>query len=158
VAAVSPVPVLAAGGIVIGSQLAAALCMGAVGVWVGTAFEATTESPLTELGKRMLVEADEESARISKIYAGKTARLLRNQFTDSWEKAGLPTLPMPYQNYLVRDFFYSLEKNRPEITLVGSGQGVDLIKQIRSTKEVVDDFVQGALDTFKKRLPAEVIM
>ncbi|MFA5400862.1 MAG: nitronate monooxygenase family protein [Dehalococcoidia bacterium] len=156
IAAVSPVPVLAAGGIVIGSQLAAALAMGAVGVWVGTAFEATSESPITDLGKQKLVEADEESARISKIYTGKTARTLRNPFTDSWDKAGIRTLPMPYQNYLVRDFFYSLERNRPELIFVGSGQGVGLIKKIRSAQEVVDDFVQDAIDILKKRLPAEV--
>ncbi len=156
VAAVSPVPVVAAGGIVIGSQLAAALAMGAVGVWIGTAFEATFESPITELGKQKLVEADEESARISKIYTGKTARTLRNPFTESWEKAGLRTLPMPYQNYLVRDFFYSLERNKPELIFVGSGQGVGLIKKIRSAKEVVDDFVQGTVEVLKMRLQDEV--
>jgi NAD(P)H-dependent flavin oxidoreductase YrpB (nitropropane dioxygenase family) len=119
-AAVNPVPVVAAGGLVLGSQLAAALVMGASGIWVGTAFEATTESPITESGKKKLLEANEETAVISKIYTGKTARTLRNPFTESWEKGSMRTLPMPYQNYLVRDFFYSLEKNKPELGVVGA--------------------------------------
>lgn len=158
IAAVSPIPVLAAGGIVIGSQLAAVLAMGAIGAWVGTAFEAANESPINPGGKQGLVTADEENPRISKIFTGKTARGLRNPFSEAWEKSGLRTLPMPYQNYLIRDFFFSLEKVKPELVFVGAGQGVGLIKKVRSAEEIVNDFVTGAIEVLKIKLPSDVKM
>jgi len=156
VAAVSPMPVVAAGGIVHGSQLAAALALGAIGVWVGTAFQATTESPLLEVAKQALVNADEENPRISRIFTGKTTRVLRSPFAEAWEKAGIPTLPLPYQNYLVRDFFYSVIKHKPELATVGAGQGVGMIKEIRSAEQVVKDLIAGALEVLQKSLPANV--
>ena len=150
VESVSPIPVVAAGGIVKGNQVAAALTMGAIGVWVGTAFEATYESPLTEAAKKALLNDGEEDARITKVLTGKTVRALRNPYSEAWEKAGLSTLPMPYQNYLVRDFFYSLYQSRPDAEIAGSGQGVGMIKKIRSAKEVVDDLVKDAIGALEE--------
>jgi len=156
VTAVYPTPVVAAGGIVHGSQLAAALTLGAIGVWMGTAFQVTIESPLTEVAKRALIDADEENPRISRIFTGKTARTLRNPFSEAWEKSGLSTLPMPYQNYLVRDFFCSVMEHKPELALVGAGQGVGMINKIKTTEQVITDLVEGAIEVLQKSLPANV--
>jgi NAD(P)H-dependent flavin oxidoreductase YrpB (nitropropane dioxygenase family) len=155
--AVSPIPVLAAGGMTVGSQLAAALTLGAVGVWVGTAFEATFEGPLLDAGKQRLVDATDDSTLISKLYTGKTARGLRAPLSELWEKEGPPTLPMPHQHYLVRDFLYAVEQqDKTDLIMVGAGQGSGLIKEIRSAQQVVDDMVQGAIEALVKKVPANV--
>jgi len=75
VEAVSPTPVVAAGGIASGRQIAAALVLEAIGVWCGSVFEASYESPLTAEAKQAIVEGNEESFRITRVLTGKTCRV-----------------------------------------------------------------------------------
>ena len=91
------VPVLAAGGIADGRGLVAALALGACGVWMGTRFIATTEALAHDNYKQKIVDIDEEGTVISRCHSGKTCRLIRNEFTKSWEGREDEILPFPLQ-------------------------------------------------------------
>jgi enoyl-[acyl-carrier protein] reductase II len=80
------VPVAAAGGIFDGRGLAAALALGADGVWVGTRFIATLEARAVTGFKDRILGADETQTTVSRAYSGKTMRVIRGQYTDDWEK------------------------------------------------------------------------
>ncbi len=167
--AVSPTPVVAAGGIADGRGLVAALALGAIGAWCGTAFLATHECfwDFTELGMlnkptieayyRKLIECDEEAEQITRIYSGKTTRAFRNMLNDAWEKSGLKTLPMPLQSMLVSDLLQGMmEKGETEYYPMFAGQITGLIKKIRSVQEVMDDIIGGAVEIMQKQFPSKV--
>ena len=80
------VPVVAAGGIVDGRGLAAALALGADGVWLGTRFIATPEARAVRGYKDALVVTAEDGTVVSRAYSGKTMRVVRNGYTDWWEQ------------------------------------------------------------------------
>ena len=101
--AVAPTPVLAAGGIVDGRGVAAALALGAQGVWVGTAFLLSEESGLYPEHKRQIAGARSEDFVVTRAYTGKTARDVRNPLIDRWERSGLRALPMPLQWVMWRE-------------------------------------------------------
>ncbi len=167
--AVSPTPVVAAGGIADGRGLVAALALGAIGAWCGTAFLATHECfwDFTELGMlnkptieayyRKLIECDEEAEQITRIYSGKTTRAFRNMLNDAWEKSGLKTLPMPLQSMLVSDLLQGMmEKGETAYYPMCAGQITGLIKKIRSVQEVMDDIIGGAVEIMQKQFPSKV--
>lgn len=157
VAEIAPVPVLAAGGITNGDQLAASLALGAEGVWVGTAFQASKESPLPEPLKQAIVDSTEDDPKITRIATGKTVRALPSPLIKAWKKSGMETLPAPFQNYLVRDFLFSAwEHDAAELGLVGAGQGAGLINEIKSAEQIVNDFVEKAISTLTVKLPEDV--
>src|ERR1019366_8635863 len=91
------VPVLAAGGIGCGRQIAAALALGAVGVWMGSAWLTTEEYTLTSdmaaVRTALLAATSSDTVR-SRIYSGKPARLLKNRWTQAWAEPGAPE-PLP---------------------------------------------------------------
>lgn len=91
-------PVIAAGGIADGRGLAAALALGACGVWMGTRFVASREAVAHDNYKQRIVEIDEEGTVISRGHSGKTCRLIRNQFTDYWEAHPELIEPFPLQS------------------------------------------------------------
>lgn len=162
--AVSPLPVVAAGGIVDGRGLAASLALGAEGVWVGTAFLATKEANADaiedgyiffdsfwdEVWKRRLLEAIDEDTVVSKISTGKTARHIKNKLIDIWDKSGVSYLPMPFQGFLAWDLYASIAKSgKSELVVPLAGQGAGMIKEIRSPGEILNDMVEGALEIFQ---------
>ncbi len=105
VAAVDPLPVLAAGGIGSGPQVAAALTLGAQGVWLGSIWLTTTEADLHSpaLTRKLLAAGSGDTVR-SRALTGKPARQLRTAWTDAWDDpAGPGTLPMPLQGLLVAE-------------------------------------------------------
>lgn len=97
-------PVLAAGGIANGRQMAAALTLGAQGVWLGSVWLTTVESDLqTGLVDRLLAATSSDTI-VSRSYSGKPARLLRTPWVEAWEEESTPSpLPTPLQGLLVRD-------------------------------------------------------
>jgi NAD(P)H-dependent flavin oxidoreductase YrpB (nitropropane dioxygenase family) len=166
---VAPTPVVAAGGIADGRGLVAALALGAIGAWCGTAFLATHEcfwdfaefgmlnKPTIEAYYRKLIESDEEEEQITRIYSGKTTRAFKNKLNEAWDKSGLKTLPMPLQSMLVSDLLQGMmEKGEAEYYPMFAGQITRLIKKIRSTQEVMDDIIGGAVKIMQKEFPAEV--
>ena len=95
--AVAPTLVVAAGGIADGRGLAAALALGAVGVWMGTRFIATHEAYGHDNYKKKIVAIDEEGTVVHRGATGKPCRAIRNDFTREWEKrtGRDPALPAP---------------------------------------------------------------
>ncbi|KAA0929947.1 NAD(P)H-dependent flavin oxidoreductase [Streptomyces apricus] len=146
VEAVAPLPVLAAGGIGSGEQVAAALALGAQGVWLGSVWLTTTEADLHSraLTRKLLAAGSGDTVR-SRALTGKPARQLRTEWTDAWDDpAGPGTLPMPLQGLLVADAVSRIQKHEVE-PLLGTpvGQIVGRMNSERSVQEVVDDLTRG---------------
>jgi NAD(P)H-dependent flavin oxidoreductase YrpB (nitropropane dioxygenase family) len=100
--AVAPVPVLAAGGIVDGRQIAAAFALGAQGVWTGSVWLTTTEAETHPIVKEKFLKATSSDTLRSRASTGKPARQLRSAWTDAWEAPQNPQpLPMPLQSALI---------------------------------------------------------
>ncbi len=96
--AVAPTPVLGAGGIANGRQAAAAMALGASGVWTGSVWLTVREADVSPLVKEKLFAARPKDAVRSRSLSGKPARLLRTAWTEAWEREDCPgTLPMPLQ-------------------------------------------------------------
>jgi NAD(P)H-dependent flavin oxidoreductase YrpB (nitropropane dioxygenase family) len=141
--AVGPdVPVLAAGGIGSGRQIAAALALGAAGAWMGSAWLITTEyaglSPLPGLREALLAATSSDTVR-SRIYSGKPARLLKNSWTDAWLQPGAPEpLPMPLQNLLVaRAHQRLIRSGNPDVIPMPVGQIVGRMNEVKPVADVI---------------------
>jgi len=136
------VPVLAAGGIGSGRQIAAALALGAAGVWMGSAWLITTEyaglSPLPGLREALLAATSSDTIR-SRIYSGKPARLLKNSWTDAWLQPGAPEpLPMPLQNLLVAEAHQRLMRSGdPDVIPMPVGQIVGRMNEVKPVADVI---------------------
>jgi NAD(P)H-dependent flavin oxidoreductase YrpB (nitropropane dioxygenase family) len=141
------VPVLAAGGIGCGRQVAAALALGAVGVWMGSAWLLTREYTLTTTApgvQQALLEATSSDTVRSRIYSGKPARLLRNRWTAAWEQPGAPEpLRMPLQNLLVAQAHQRLMySGQPDVVPMPAGQIVGRITEVRPVADVIAALVR----------------
>ncbi|MCF3132376.1 nitronate monooxygenase [Streptomyces olivochromogenes] len=146
VEAVDPLPVLAAGGIGSGQQVAAALALGAQGVWLGSLWLTTTEAELHSpaLTRKLLAAGSGDTVR-SRALTGKPARQLRTEWTDAWDDPGGPgTLPMPLQGLLVAEAVSRIQKYEVE-PLLGTpvGQIVGRMTSERSVRAVFDDLTRG---------------
>lgn len=143
------VPVLAAGGIMTGRQMAACMAMGAAGVWTGSVWLATVESETSEIFREKMITASSREAVRSRGRTGKPARQLRSVWTDAWDRApeSPGALPMPLQSIISRDAFNSIDRaaaagNARARDLVSYfvGQGVGLIDSVKSAGAVVQEF------------------
>ncbi|WP_327596276.1 nitronate monooxygenase family protein [Streptomyces chartreusis] len=146
VEAVDPLPVLAAGGIGSGQQVAAAFSLGAQGVWLGSMWLTTTEADLhsTALTAKLLAAGSGDTVR-SRALTGKPARQLRTEWTDAWDDPDGPgTLPMPLQGLLVAEAVSRIQKYEVE-PLLGTpvGQIVGRMNSERSVQAVLDDLTRG---------------
>ncbi|MDT9699239.1 nitronate monooxygenase [Streptomyces sp. P17] len=144
--AVAPLPVLAAGGIGSGQQVAAALTLGAQGVWLGSIWLTTTEADLHSraLTRKLLAAGSGDTVR-SRALTGKPARQLRTEWTDAWDDpTGPGTLPMPLQGLLVADAVSRIQRHEVE-PLLGTpvGQIVGRMNSERSVQAVFDDLTRG---------------
>ena len=143
--AVGETPVLGAGGISDGRGVAAAMMLGAEGVWLGTAFLATNEADLPLFQKKALIESNEESTVVSRSLTGKPARLLRGKWTQAWVESEIDPLPMPFQMLVSLPVLgASNAQQRGDVMPGIAGQGVGMIRELRSAAEVVRDLVRGA--------------
>lgn len=146
VEAVAPLPVLAAGGIGSGEQIAAGLALGAQGVWLGSVWLTTEEADLHSraLTQKLLAAGSGDTVR-SRALTGKPARQLRTEWTDAWDDpAGPGTLPMPLQGLLVADAVSRIQKYEVG-ALLGTpvGQIVGRMNTQRSVRAVFDDLTRG---------------
>ncbi|MET0380027.1 MAG: nitronate monooxygenase family protein [Spongiibacteraceae bacterium] len=136
--AVAPVPVLAAGGIGRGRQMAAALTLGAEGVWCGSIWLGTDKSDLLPEMKQRLYAAKSEDAIQSRCQTGKPCRMLRSKFSDAWEQPGAPkTLPMPLQTLSTREAVARIDRahaadymSYPVGQVVGDMNGETTVRQV----------------------------
>ncbi|MBV9484850.1 MAG: nitronate monooxygenase [Frankiaceae bacterium] len=153
VQAVAPTPVLAAGGIVKGSQIAAAMALGAAGVWCGSVWLTTEEAETHPAVKQKMLTASSSDTVRSRSLTGKPARMLRTPWTDAWEAEGAPApLGMPLQTMLVAEAQQRIGRSAHnegtganDLATYFVGQGVGLMDRIRPTRQVVEEMVQEYL-------------
>lgn len=155
--AVAPTPVIAAGGIADGRGLAAALAMGAIGVWCGTAFLVSEEANQPELQKQRVLAAGDEDTRITRLYSGKTMRNITNPLIEAYEAANIQALPMGLQGLLVGDLVYSVrEAGRHDLLMNAAGQASGLLNQIRPAADILHDMVAQAAEILDRGLKSRV--
>lgn len=150
-------PVLAAGGIAHGGQMAAALLLGAQGVVVGTRFIATPEAQAAQIYRESIVKAREDSTMRTRCYTGKPCRVLRTPYALEWERDPSKIKPFPQQAMISRQngvmnfAGYANEAPAdPERTFMPTGQGAGLIKEIKPAAEVFADLIREAEATLKR--------
>ncbi len=142
------VPVLAAGGIMTGAQMAAMMVAGAQGAWTGSVWLATPEAETSEAFRAAMIAARSRDTVRSRSRTGKPARQLRSAWHTAWDGAQSPgALPMPLMGLVSEPAFARIERsvaagNEAARGLVSYfvGQGVGLVEQERSAKAVVQDF------------------
>ena len=144
--AVGPdVPVLAAGGIGCGRQVAASLALGAQGVWTGSLWLTVAEYDLGtgHAIRDALLKAESSDTVRSRVYTGKPARLLKNKWTTAWDEEGAPTpLPMPLQNLLVADAHNRMNAgDDPDVVAMPAGQIIGRTNEVRPVAEVMAELV-----------------
>jgi len=156
--AVAPLPVLAAGGIGCGRQMAAALALGAQGVWAGSIWLATKENDWDPMITDRLLAATSSDTVRSRCISGKPARMLRSKFTEAWDGPESPgTLPMPLQ-YLataeaeqrIRRAMLAGSPTAAELAVTPVGQIVGYMNQSLPARQVVSDMVDEYLDTVER--------
>jgi NAD(P)H-dependent flavin oxidoreductase YrpB (nitropropane dioxygenase family) len=149
VRAVSPTPVLAAGGIVTGAQVAAAMALGAQGVWCGSVWLTTEEAETDPTVQRKMLAASSSDTVRSRSLTGKPARMLRSAWTDEWDSTAAPApLPMPLQTMLTAPAQQRINRHAGvegsgayELATYYVGQGVGLMDRIRPARQVVEQMV-----------------
>jgi NAD(P)H-dependent flavin oxidoreductase YrpB (nitropropane dioxygenase family) len=162
--AVAPVPVLAAGGIGCGRQVAAALALGADGVWTGSVWLAVKESDYHPVLIEKILAASSSDTVRTKLWTGKSARLLKTKWTEAWDAPGAPPpLPMPLQFMLNSDalqrVYRAAQAGQPggkELVGTPIGQIAGRINQVKSSQEVIYGMVEGfvdAVDALQEKLP-----
>jgi NAD(P)H-dependent flavin oxidoreductase YrpB (nitropropane dioxygenase family) len=142
--AVAPVPVLAAGGIGRGRQMAAAITLGAEGVWCGTIWLGTVESELSQDMRDVLYAASADDAVITYGYTGKPCRAIRSKYTQAWERpdAPPPLKQVPLQSILSGEPFRRAERaRRKDWMTYAAGQVVELVKEPVSVRSVIYDMI-----------------
>jgi NAD(P)H-dependent flavin oxidoreductase YrpB (nitropropane dioxygenase family) len=152
--AVGPdVPVLGAGGIGSGRQVAASLALGSQGVWTGSIWLGTEEyrnlSANHSAWETAFTRATSSDTVRTRIYTGKPARLLKTKWVEAWAEEGAPEpLPMPLQNLLVAEAHNRITAaNDPDVISMPIGQIVGRMNDVKSVAEVMAELVSGFEDS-----------
>lgn len=149
-------PVLAAGGVATGRHIAAALAMGAQGVWMGTAWLLSKEheDEMHPVNREKLKAAGSADTVITRSESGKTFRQIRTAWSQEWEAEGAPEpLKMPYQDVLVGDLLGAIEEHDIEPLIhSGAGQSIAYFDDVGSCADIMSDLVdetERALDRLR---------
>ena len=155
--AVGPdVPVLGAGGIGSGRQVAASLALGAQGVWMGSIWLGTEEyrgmGANSDAWETAFTRATSSDTVRTRVYTGKPARLLKTKWTEAWAEEGAPApLPMPLQNLLVAEAHNRISAfNNPDVISMPIGQIVGRLNEVRPVADVVASLVSEFEETVKR--------
>lgn len=146
------IPVIAAGGIYDGRGIAAALSLGAVGVWMGTRFIASTESHAANMYRQAIVEATDSDTTRTRCYSGKPMRCRTNDYIQDWERRPDDIMPFPQQAIhssqvdviggiggVTDEARLSMEKS-----CFAMGQSAGGVKTVKTVAEIVADLVSEA--------------
>jgi len=156
--AVGDLPVLAAGGMGDGRHLAAAMALGAAGIWTGSVWLTTNESDCPDALVDKLLAANETDTERSRCISGKPARQLRTTYVKAWNEPDCPgTLPMPLQYMLTAEATQRIhryaetgEPGSAELLGTPVGQVVGLMNKRKPAAQVVYDFVNGYIDAVQR--------
>jgi NAD(P)H-dependent flavin oxidoreductase YrpB (nitropropane dioxygenase family) len=152
------VPILAAGGIVTGKQMAAAMTMGASGAWCGSVWLTTIESEVEPVIKEKMVAANSSQTVRSRSRTGKHSRQLVTPWTQAWEAESAPEpLPMPLQPMVAEPALQKVNKlaagghdGAKELATYWVGQGVGLMNESISASDVVQDFKEDFINAYER--------
>ena len=152
------VPILAAGGIVTGKQMAAAMSMGASGAWCGSVWLTTIESEVDPVIKEKMIAANSSQTVRSRSRTGKHSRQLQSTWTDAWESDKAPEpLPMPLQPMVaepalqkVNELAAGGHEGAQDLATYWVGQGVGLMNQSISASDVVQDFKEDFIGAYER--------
>ena len=152
------VPILAAGGIVTGKQMAAAMTMGASGAWCGSVWLTTIESEVDPIIKEKMVAANSSQTVRSRSRTGKHSRQLVTPWTDAWESDKAPEpLPMPLQPMVAEPALQKVNKlaagghdGAKDLATYWVGQGVGLMNQSISASDVVQEFKEDFISAYER--------
>lgn len=152
------IAIVAAGGIVTGRQLAAAMAMGAHGAWTGSMWLTTTEAATSQVIKEKFLTTTSRQTVRSRSRTGKYSRQLRSPWTDAWEDESAPDpLPMPLQPLVSEPALAKVIKlaeggheGAKQLATFWVGQGVGLMNEIQTTRQVVFDFMEDFLDATER--------
>jgi NAD(P)H-dependent flavin oxidoreductase YrpB (nitropropane dioxygenase family) len=158
IAPIRPVPVLAAGGIVTGRQVAAAIALGAAGAWTGSVWLTTEEAETAPYTKHKMLAASSRDTVRSAGRTGKPSRQLRSAWTAAWDGPESPgPLPMPMQSMVTEPALRRLdalaEQGHPgaqELATYFVGQGVGLMTRVRPAREVVREMAEDLIDAAER--------
>ena len=147
-------PILAAGGITTGTQMAAAMSMGAAGAWCGSVWLTTSEAETSPVIKEKMLAASSRDTVRSRSRTGKPSRQLRSPWTDAWEREDAPRpLGMPLQSFVSEPALRRVNKlaetgheGAKQIATYWVGQGVGLMEQTMSCAQVVQQFREEFLE------------
>ena len=152
------VPILAAGGIVTGKQMAAAMAMGASGAWCGSVWLTTIESEVEPVIKEKMVAANSSQTVRSRSRTGKHSRQLVTPWTEAWESESAPApLPMPLQPMVAEPALQKVNKlaaggheGAKDLATYWVGQGVGLMNQSISASDVVQEFKEDFVNAYER--------
>jgi NAD(P)H-dependent flavin oxidoreductase YrpB (nitropropane dioxygenase family) len=152
VAAAGDVPVIAAGGIATGAQLAACLALGAQGAWTGSLWLATAESDLDPIVKEKVVAASSVDTFITRSLTGKTTRQLRTDWLEAWDRPEAPEpLGSPSQQLLVKDPIISaFEHHIAPVMGTTCGQAAGLVTRQRTVQSVMEEMMMDFVETLQR--------
>ena len=146
--AVKPKPVVAAGGISDGRGVAAALALGAVGVWCGTAFLVTQECGINPVYKKQILNGTSEDFVRTAYTSGHYARHYRSPVIKAWMESGLDAMPTPYQGAAMDEIRRAAEAaERVDVLHVPGGQTAGMLSEEKSAKPakvIVERMVEEA--------------
>jgi NAD(P)H-dependent flavin oxidoreductase YrpB (nitropropane dioxygenase family) len=157
--AVREVPVLAAGGIVTGRQVAASIALGAAGAWTGSVWLTTEEAETAPYTVQKMLTASSRDTTRSKGRTGKYSRQLKSAWTDAWmpNADGPEPLPMPLQSVVSENVLRRIDvlaetgnKGAQELATYWVGQGVGLMNKIKPAREVVREMIEDYLDAAER--------
>jgi enoyl-[acyl-carrier protein] reductase II len=150
------IPVVAAGAIVDGRGLAAALALGAQGVWIGTRFIASREAHAGDIYRQVIVDANDEDTIVSKCYSGKPMRVFKNPYVMDWEKRPQDIQPFPmqammsHQSGVMGGIGGQVEGLDRERSAFAMGQGAGGIHAVKPAGEIVREMVAEAEEVIAK--------
>ncbi|MGD0291906.1 MAG: nitronate monooxygenase [Candidatus Binataceae bacterium] len=146
---VAPLPVLAAGGIGRGRQVAAALALGAEGVWCGSLWLTSQQSEVSPELKERLLAAQSNEAILSKVWSGKNCRILRSGWTDAWEQPGAPPpLAFPVQAALTYQVMRRVTHAKAkDVVTYPVGQIIGQLTESRSVRQIFYDLLAEFAET-----------
>ncbi|HEY0945914.1 MAG TPA: nitronate monooxygenase [Opitutaceae bacterium] len=146
------VPVIAAGGVTTGRHLAAALALGADGVWTGSLWLASRESDVNLPLKERLIEAETDDTVYSNCISGYTMRTTRSPWHNEWSSDAAPeVLKPPLQMILSSNYIQgSLDYQRKDLMTEAAGQGIHYVTEMKPARQILSDIVEEALDVFDR--------
>jgi NAD(P)H-dependent flavin oxidoreductase YrpB (nitropropane dioxygenase family) len=151
--AVAPTPVLAAGGVGCGRQVAAALMLGAAGVWTGTAWLTAKEHDIEPWYQEKILAARSEDTVRTNWGDGAFRRHVASRIDERWAQPDAPPiLPRPMQSILTRELTLQIHDNHVENVYypIGSGQTVGLLNEVKPARQILDEWVNECLEAFEQ--------